>query len=391
MLVQPLFSTWREGITALPIHSRTTFHASHSSTSNDQPEHNVIVVPPFLPNDDNYPSPLHKIHVLPMLTEDETSHLLQMAKAYASDNKSWDKQESRHVSYNTVDFAIEDSDEITGYLEEINFEARVFGWLKDAYDVDTEDMEFLDLFCVSYEAADEDDRNTMDRLEFHRDGSLLSFSLLLSNPSDFEGGGTIFDALRDLPVDGESSVLKAEGTIQPPKAGYATLHSGKLLHGGHVVTKGQRIIMVGFVDCDVRNIKDNALFNAAKEWGRNDVRIFWNKRRLELLHNQQEIGLTPADEEHPKWQLLNDDLLPQKNRSCFGPGFLIPRSILKKIKNRADDEKIRTRRLKTEDKFLREALLPRDTRGDKTTEGEWREVEYGEDGIPLGIEIVDSQ
>lgn len=382
MLVQQLFPTWREGITALPIHRRTNFYASHSSIIIDQSGHHVITVPPFLPNDDYNPSPLHKIHVLPMLTEDETSQLLQMAKAYASDNKSWEKQESRHVSYNTVDFAIEDSDEITDYLEEIKFEDRVFGALKDAYDIDTEDMEFLDLFCASYEAADDSDRKTMDRLEFHRDGSLLSFSLLLSDPSEFEGGGTIFDALRDLPAEDGSSILKAEGTIQPPKAGYATLHSGKLLHGGHVVTKGQRVIMVGFVDCDVRNMKDGALFNAAKEWGRNDVRLFWNKRRLELLQNQKEVGLTPQNEEHPKWQLLNDELLPQKKRSCFGPGFLMPLSILDKIKNRADDENIRTRRLKTEDEFLREALLPRDLRGDKITEGEWTEV-------PFGIEIVD--
>jgi hypothetical protein len=67
----------------------------------------------------------------------------------------------------------------------------------------------------------------------------------------------------------------------------------------------------------------------------------------------------------------------------------MPVSILDKIKNRADDEKIRMRRLKTEDGLLREILLPRDLRGEKFTQGELREVEYDEDGVPIGIEIVD--
>jgi hypothetical protein len=324
-----------------------------------------------------------------MLTEDETAQLLDMAKAYASANKSWDKQQSRHVNYKTVDFAIEDSDEITEYLDEINFDDRVFGALSEKYDVDVEDMSYLDLFCASYEAADESGRGTMDRLEFHRDETLLSFTLLLSPPGDFEGGGTIFDALRDVLVNDDVPVLRAGGSIQPPQAGYVTAHCGKLLHGGHVVTKGQRIVLVGFVDVDERNIEGGVLFNAAKEWGRNDVRKFWDKRRLEILDNQQEIGLSSKDAVHPKWQLLNDELLPQKNRSCFGPGFKMPVSILDKIKNRADDEKIRMRRLKTEDGLLREILLPRDLRGEKFTQGELREVEYDEDGVPIGIEIVD--
>jgi hypothetical protein len=361
--------------------ARQKLFTLHAASNKD---HHSITIPPFLPEDSTYPSSLHKIHVLPMLTEDETTQLLEMAKAYASDNKSWDKQQSRHVSYKTVDFAIEDSDEITDYLDEINFDDRVFGALSENYDVDVEDMTYLDLFCASYEAAGESERGTMDRLECHRDGSLLSFTLLLSPPGEFEGGGTIFDALRDVPINDEIPVLRDGGSIQPPQAGYATLHCGKLLHGGHVVTKGQRIVLVGFVDVDERNIKQDVLFNAAKEWGRNDVRKFWDKRRLQLLENQQEIGLSAKNAIHPKWQLLNDELLPQKKRSCFGPGFMMPRSILDNIKNRADDEKIRSRRLKTEDKLLREMLLPRDLRGEKILPGEWREVEYDENGVPIG-------
>ena len=69
--------------------------------------------------------------------------------------------------------------------------------------LEREDMEFLDLFVANYEAeASVEDvdgeggaatatATTMDKLTPHRDGSLLSLTILLSPPSEFEGGGTV--------------------------------------------------------------------------------------------------------------------------------------------------------------------------------------------------------
>ena len=315
-----------------------------------------------------------------------------------------------------MDFAIDDSEEMMHYLGEggIRFDHRVFGALSEAFDVDVEDLSYLDFFCASYEGKEEESssveageeeeegRKTIDRLEFHRDGSLLSFTVLLNPPAEFQGGGTIFDALHDVSTQDNdrqnSALLSPEGAISPPQAGYATLHCGKLLHGGHVVTRGQRIVLVGFVDVDERNVKRGALGRAAKEWGRNDVRLFWEKRRVDQWKRQCE---SDDDEEedgrksmegphhHPKWVLKNEKFVPKVGRSCLGPGFVVPPSILDRMQARADDERIRQRRLRTEDKLLREILLPRELRGDKIEEGEWREVEYDEDGVPIGIEIVE--
>mmetsp|Transcript_10764 Transcript_10764/g.22420 ORF Transcript_10764/g.22420 Transcript_10764/m.22420 type:complete len:461 (-) Transcript_10764:154-1536(-) len=370
----------------------------------------VITVPSFLPNtqindDFPYPSPLHKIHVLPILSTEETSHLLALARNHANENKSWNQQDSsRHVSYPTVDFAIDESAEISEYLGNngIKFQERIFGALSDAFDVDADDLSFLDLFCASYEAADgggqltdEEGRDTMDRLEFHRDGSLLSFTVLLTPPEGFEGGGTIFDALRDVHIDGTVPILKSPGTINPPEAGFATLHSGKLLHGGHVVTKGQRVVLVGFVSVDERNTRDGALGDATKEWGRNDVRLFWDRRRLSLLKKQQREG---NNQSQPTWRIKNWRYLPkdtserrsEKNegRSYFGPHSIIPHKVLESIERRASQESIRKRRLITEDKMLREILLPRNERGEKVNMqmGEWKEVEFDMDGLILGWE-----
>lgn len=380
---------------------------------NEELQRHIITVPSFLPtddkqNDDTYPSILHQIHIVPLLTDDESSKLLQLARTYATENESWDQLDSsRHVSYPTVDFATEESIEISEYLgpSGIQFEERTFGALSEAFDVDVGDMSFLDLFCASYEVKEADDaadkleegRNTMDQLDLHRDGSLLSFTILLSPPEEFEGGGTIFDALGDVDIDDQNnSILQPSGVIQAPP-GYATLHSGKLLHGGHLVTKGQRIVLVGFVDVDKRNFNPGVLGAATKEWGRNDVQTFWNERRLTLSKQQQEGKTEGKIEEQPLWKLNNWRYLPKdtaerrlssgEGRSYFGQNSTIPTSILKKIENRASLEKIRRRRLITEDRLLREILLPREERGEKIVEeeGEWLEVDPDNlDGLMMG-------
>ncbi len=370
-------------------------------------------MPPFYLSDDQiihhaYPSPLHRVHIMPLLTDLETANVLQMAQTHATENKSWDRQDSsRHESYPTVDFAVDECIELSHYLGEsgIGFEDRIFSALSHAYDIDAEDMSFLDLFCASYEAKeciDElnysgQDRNTIDHLDFHRDGSLLSFTVLLSPPDGFEGGGTIFDALGDIALDGidTHSILQPPGVIHPPHAGYAVLHSGKLFLGGHVVTKGQRIVLVGFVDVHERNLKSSALRNATKEWGRNDVRLFWNRRRLSLLKQQQKrlIGSTIAQ---PVWEIKSGKYIPKatkerrtttsEGKSFFGQSISLPATILRNIEDRAGEDRIRKRRLATEDKFLREYLLPRNERLDKSDDqGQLVELDPdGMDGLVFG-------
>ena len=80
-------------------------------------------------------------------------------------------------------------------------------------------------------------------LEPHKDGSAYSFNLLLSSPSDFEGGGTAFELLGwEKPL----SVGRGE----------ALLHEGGLMHCGVPVRSGLRYVLVGFLR---RNADANAL------------------------------------------------------------------------------------------------------------------------------------
>merc|ERR1712118_420133 len=65
---------------------------------------------------------------------------------------------------------------------------------------DTRPLLIREAFIVKYEAPGEEDSssaslNTPRRqagLGFHRDGTLLNCVIVLSAPSDYEGGGTIF-------------------------------------------------------------------------------------------------------------------------------------------------------------------------------------------------------
>jgi predicted 2-oxoglutarate/Fe(II)-dependent dioxygenase YbiX len=69
----------------------------------------------------------------------------------------------------------------------------------------------------------------------HHDGSFLSFNVLLSDTSDFEGGGTYFD-------DGLTSHLE-QGDI--------LIHSSRIKHSGLSITKGTRYLLVGFLNLDI--------------------------------------------------------------------------------------------------------------------------------------------
>ena len=70
-------------------------------------------------------------------------------------------------------------------------------------------------------------------LPLHRDGSLLSFNILLNNAAAFDGGGTYFELL---------------DTTYRGQQGDAVIHSGRLRHAGAEVTRGERYVLVGFVD-----------------------------------------------------------------------------------------------------------------------------------------------
>jgi hypothetical protein len=316
-----------------------------------------------------YPSPLHHIHVCSVLSPDMAARCLSQAREHAKRTGCWDRpDEARHATYATCDFAVEACPELDRYLkghneEGVDFHARILDDLSRLYHVPVEDMEYLDFFCAHYQArpqrptqavsspgsaaggADDDNNETaehnsgrMDRLEAHRDGSLLSYTVTLSPPTDFTGGGTFFDALRR-----SSRPEPGEGVVRPSQAGQAVLHCGKLLHGADVVTSGERTVLVGFVDVRSSSSKrqPGVLSSACKEWGRMDEA----KRRFERQRRRK--GQPMA---FHRW-------LPNSVSALRIRGFTTP--VFRSVENRADPEFQRLQNLKAEDMFLRTALRRR--------------------------------
>ena len=98
-----------------------------------------------------------------------------------------------------------------------------------------------DLFFVKYDLLKQNE------LKLHRDGSLISFNILLNKSSQFEGGGTYFKHLNKV-----ITINKGDCVI----------HSGKVLHAGHPITSGERYILVGFLDGKVRPNSDQYVQNS---------------------------------------------------------------------------------------------------------------------------------
>lgn len=85
----------------------------------------------------------------------------------------------------------------------------------------------FDIFVVKYEVGGQ------DHLDVHRDASELSFVALLSDPKDFDGGGTYYESM-------DKTVCCNRGDV--------VFHCGKMRHAGKKITRGRRFILIGFFD-----------------------------------------------------------------------------------------------------------------------------------------------
>jgi hypothetical protein len=226
----------------------------------------TLTLPPAHHDDKGcYPSLLHKIHIRKLLSDEEANECCKISHEFAASTGRWDTPDAeRHASYATCDFPVEDCKALEKYLEDVKFHDRLFESLGSLYSLEIDDLEYLDLFVANYQVKESDDSKIMDRLELHRDGTLLSFSLLLNSHEDFSGGGTFYDALRDA----EPSGILHNGGVIRPRQGEAVLHCGKVLHGADVVTAGQRTVLVGFIDVAEYCTRDGVLAKACTDFGR---------------------------------------------------------------------------------------------------------------------------
>jgi hypothetical protein len=159
--------------------------------------------------------------------EDKASENVRDKKFINSNG--WTSQ--RHKNYPTLDFAVTDINEIS-YLISNYVIQNIFPIYEEKYAINKHLLEITDLFIVKYEF------NNQNKLSNHRDGSLLSFSILLNNKEDFDGGGTM------MYLNG----VENKGTLYEHNKGELLIHPGKILHAGNEITRGVRYLLVGFIN-----------------------------------------------------------------------------------------------------------------------------------------------
>lgn len=151
------------------------------------------------------------------ITKEKCNEIITLAEK----QNEW--QTKRHRNYPTTDIPAEKVEglDLTSELD------RIVEVTRKNYDLEDEAViSPFDVFVVKYDVKGQ------NKLDIHRDVSELSFVLLLSDPSEFEGGGTYY--------------VEEDKTVSPEQGGLA-LHCGFRLHAGKVITSGKRYILIGFM------------------------------------------------------------------------------------------------------------------------------------------------
>uniref|UniRef100_A0A6C0BCV9 Fe2OG dioxygenase domain-containing protein n=1 Tax=viral metagenome TaxID=1070528 RepID=A0A6C0BCV9_9ZZZZ len=171
--------------------------------------------------------------------------IINESEKYALENGGWTKK--RHKNYPTTDLPVREIQSLSIPLMNLSIK-DILPLIANYYDLNPYFLNIIDLFVVKYDVKGQ------NHLGFHRDGSIISFNILLNN--QFEGGGTIINH-----IGNDNNV---EQIIHESERGELFIHSGKLMHSGRKITSGKRYIIVGFVEY---------IFNFSKIGSGNDTKF----------------------------------------------------------------------------------------------------------------------
>lgn len=171
-------------------------------------------------------NPLWFGHLVHWLDTETCAELVAAAERHAAAVGGW--VSTRHDEpYATYDFEVSEVPEVRDVVVPL-IRATMLPTVASLFEGVGDSMCLRELFLVKYDAG----ADGKAELALHRDGYLLTFSVLLND--EFSGGGTRLETL---------------GTnVCPERVGDAFLHSGRMLHGGAPITRGTRYILVGFVE-----------------------------------------------------------------------------------------------------------------------------------------------
>eukprot|EP00944_MAST-04C_sp_MAST-4C-sp1_P004441 g4441.t1 len=161
------------------------------------------------------------------VTQADCVNIIQSAEKYAL-RSGWTYD--RHKFFPTVDIPTKNVPSLRPICDTIH-NTIVYPLIRKLFGLHDATFTIADEFIVKY-SVDRDARSR-NRLDSHRDGSLISYNILLNEAKDFVGGGTHFECI--------------DHTVTPNQ-GSMVLHCGKLRHSGATITSGTRYILIGFLD-----------------------------------------------------------------------------------------------------------------------------------------------
>lgn len=172
---------------------------------------------------------LNRIHIVNnFFSHSMCKWIIDEANKYALKNGGWTVK--RHKNYPTTDIPITYIPSLSTPLMNYCI-AHILPLISKNYKMNYYFLSISDLFIVKY---DVDGQNYLD---WHRDGSIISFNILLND--DFTDGGT---AIEHISENG------TEERIYNTNKGDLLIHPGKLKHSGLQITSGSRYILVGFIE-----------------------------------------------------------------------------------------------------------------------------------------------
>lgn len=177
-------------------------------------------------------TPLHAIHVLPsFLSRDLCDTMI-----YEAENSTFTTK--RHKHFPTVDVPLRHMEESYRQFYSM-LHSKVYPLARRLYKLKGAKFNIVDLFVVKYTTRGQNE------LKEHRDGSIISFNILLNPSKEFRGGGTKFGGV-NLTVRNEQ--------------GGMLLHCGKVKHSGVKITgRGSvRFILVGFLNVQSESLVTEA-------------------------------------------------------------------------------------------------------------------------------------
>jgi nuclear transport factor 2 (NTF2) superfamily protein len=161
--------------------------------------------------------------IIPQIySKDICKWIISEGEKYALNNQGWTNH--RHNKYPTTDLPVNIIPNIFSFI--LSSLTDILSKINKLYGLCDVKLNVLDMFLVKY------NENLQNELELHKDGSIISLNISLSESTDYEGGGTLF----------------SDGIHYTLEQGDMLVHCGKVKHAGMKITKGNRYLLVAFID-----------------------------------------------------------------------------------------------------------------------------------------------